>query len=134
MSSVALTGRVGSKITDVFSGVPVAFTVLVATVVFLWNTVGLSVASVAFSVADMAPSVCLVDFAETCVIFSLSDVVWCSTGSTGACEVLSLAGPVFPSCSVDVDWDLVVFSLADVASLMCSIVIWTDLSEANRVV
>lgn len=131
MSSVTLTGRVVSKITDVFSGVPVAFTVLVATVVFLWNTVGFSVA---FSVIDVAPSGYFVDFAETCVIFSLADVVWCSTGSPWACEVFSLAGPVFPSCSVDADWDLVVFSLADVTSLMCSVLVWTDLSEANRVV
>lgn len=33
-----------------------------------------------------------------------------------------------------VDWDLVVLSLADVASLMCSVVTWIDLSEANGIV
>lgn len=75
MSSVALTGRVGSKITDVFSGVSAAVTVLVATVVSLWNTVGLSGASVAFLVVDVASSGCFVDFAETCVTFSPADAV-----------------------------------------------------------
>lgn len=54
-------------------------------------------------------------------------------GSTWACELLSLAGLVFPSYLVNVDWVLVI-SLADVASLMCSVVIWTDLSEANGIV
>lgn len=105
MSSVALTGRVVSKITDVFSGVPVAF-----------------------SVVDVASSGCFVDFAETCVTFSLAD------SGPWVFEVLSLTGLVFPSDSVDVDSDLVVFSLADVASLVCSVVIWTDLSEASVVV
>lgn len=75
MSSVALTGCVVSRITDVFSGVSVVVMVLVATVVFLWNTVGLSGASGAFSVVDVASSGCFVDFAETCVTFSLTDAV-----------------------------------------------------------
>lgn len=75
VSSEVLTSCVVSKITDVFSGVPVAFMVLLATVVFLWNTVELSGAFVAFSVDDVASSGRFVDFAATCVIFSLADVV-----------------------------------------------------------
>lgn len=95
MSSVALTGRVVSKITDVFSGVPVAF-----------------------SVVDVASSGCFVDFAETCVTFSLADA------GPWVFEVLSLTGLVFPSDSVDVDSDLVVFSLADVTS--CGDLLWCE--------
>lgn len=65
---MALAGCVVSKNTGVLSEVLVALTVLVATMVFLWNTVGLAVGFVAFSVDG-------VDFAETGIVFSLADVV-----------------------------------------------------------
>lgn len=76
MFSVALTNPVVFKITVVSSGVLVAFSVLVAGIVFLWNAVGLSGAFVAFLVVDVvASSGRFVDFAETCVVFSPADGV-----------------------------------------------------------
>lgn len=91
-------------------------------------TVGLSGAFVAFSVVDVvASSVCFVDFAETCVVVSPADGVWFSTGGTWALEIRSLADLVSLSYLVGVDWDLV-------ASLVCSIVNWIDLSEVNGIV
>lgn len=101
---------------------------------------GFSGAVVAFSVVDVvASSVRSVDFAETCVVVSPADGVWFSTGGTWAIEVLSLAGLVSLSYLVGIDWDLVAdggysFSLSDVASLVCSVVNRTDLSEVNGIV
>lgn len=83
LSSVALTGGpVDIKTATVFSGFPVVFIVLVATVVFLQNTVGLSETFVAFWVVDVASSGCSVDSTETCLVFSLPGVVSCSIGIT----------------------------------------------------
>lgn len=64
-----------TKTAGVFSEFPVTFLVLVAGVVSLQNTVGLSETSVAFLVVDVASSKWSVDFAETCVVFSLADMV-----------------------------------------------------------